>query len=180
MQFSPKTKLLTISILGITLFLALVWLNFVFLQDKLNQEKNTVVDSRVNIELNNRQKQNLSTLTKQLDQIQESSDALNQAVLDRKQALKFVEYVEGLAAQFGVEHDLKITEPSRKPTGTDKTYILEEKSFSLTLDGAVENLLNFLKTFEANSSYVLISNLSLQKGENNLANLSLAGVIPWH
>jgi Tfp pilus assembly protein PilO len=180
MRFSPKNSLIAWSVIGLIIIVALIWVDLLYLPHKIDQNNNQIIDSRVNIELNNRQKLNLANLTKQLEQIKTSSVQLDKAFFDRTQALKFVEYIEGLANQLGVEQDLKLTEPSRSPNASTTSFYLEEKSYSLSLTGKTENLLNFLKSFESNDAYVVISSLSLQETDKNNSSLSLTGIIPWH
>lgn len=179
-RLSQKNNLIIWSIIGTVLVSGLVWLNFAYLPTKLTQDKNKVLDSLVNIELNSRQKLNLSSLSKQLEQIQDSSAKLNKAFFDRTQALKLVEYIENLAVQYNVEQDLNLTEPSRNLTSGQKGFVLEEKALSLSLTGSIDGLLNFLKAFESNESYTLITLLELRQSEQNSYSLVIAGTVPWH
>jgi len=179
-RFSQKTNIIIWSIASIILLSGLLWLDFMYLPGKLTQDKNKVLDSQVNIELNNRQKLNLSTLSKQLEQIQDSSAKLNKTFFDRTQALKLVEYIENLAGQYNVEQDLNLTEPSRTPPSNQNGFGIEEKGFSLSLTGSIEGLLNFLKSFESNESYVLITSIELRQNEQDSYSLNLSGTVPWH
>ena len=180
MSLNSNKKLIIWSVIGVLILAILTWVNFFYLPKKLTQNKNKIVDSRVNIELNNQQKLNLSSLAKQLEQIQNSAPQLNQVFFDRTQALKFIEYVEGLSSQFGLEHDLNLKEPSRSTVTNSKVYSIEEGTFNLGLTGRPLNLLNFLKSFEANQSYVLITSLDLHQTNANDSSLVISGIIPWH
>ncbi|MFA6587773.1 MAG: hypothetical protein WCT08_01750 [Patescibacteria group bacterium] len=177
---TQRIKLIIWSVIGLVFILILVWLNLFFIPKKIESDKGKVSDSLINIELNYRQKQNISNLTKQLEQIQESSVELSNVFYDRTQPLKFVEYIEDLAKKNDLEQDINVTEPSRTAVAVNSTYTVEEKSFSLNLTGQTENILNFLKSFEENETYVLITNLEIRNNTNGTASFTISGLVPWH
>ena len=176
---TPKMALLVWSIGGALLLLVLGWVSIVFIPQKIYTVSSAIEDARVTIALNDLQRQNLSTLTTQYATIQEQSAKLSGAFLDRTQPLHFVEYVEKLASETKVEQAFTPSEPTRtRPAGN--IYHIDEKAFTLSVTGPTENVLLFLRKFEANPGYVITTTITLAEVESGNASLQLTGAIPWH
>lgn len=176
---SPTLTLLVWSIGGALLLAILGWISIIFIPQKIYAVSADIEDDRVTIALNDLQRQNLSTLTTQYAKIQEQSAKLNGAFLDRTQPLLFVEHIEKLAAETKVEQTFVPSEPTRVRPGGN-TFSIDEKAFTLSVTGPTENVLLFLRKFEADPSYVITTSVSLAEVEAGNTSLQLTGTIPWH
>ena len=181
MTTSPKKQLLVWGIGGSVLVLALAWVNFFPLRQKLTAQRTNILDARVAMELNVRQQQNLSALKQQVDQTLSNTQALNRAFFDRTKTLAFLEYVEGLAEKEKLTlTEPQVVEPARTSPDTATTFSIEEKPFSFNLTGPMPNLMRFLRAVETNEAYLLITTVDLQENLDGNNSLSIQGAIPWH
>lgn len=177
---SPKALLITWIAVGAAVAVLAAWFILVFFGGKLQASAKQIDDSLLTIELNERQTQNISSLQKQVADIQSSAAKLDSAFVNRTQALELVEYFEQQAAKYNLEQDFSPVEPLRNPPSSPAVFTVEEREFRLNVSGSVPNLLQFLRDIETKPTYVLISEFGLQRGAENAGTLTLSGIIPWH
>ncbi len=177
---SPKALLWVWVGAGVVVTGAFVWLILIFFGGKLSSNAATIEDALLTVELNRREAQNISTLQKQVAEIQSKAAKLDVAFASRTEALKLVEYFEQLAAKHNLEEDFSPVEPLRNPTTRPGVFTVEERDFSLNITGSTENVLAFLRDIEIQPAYMLVNTFSLQRASEESATLTLAGTIPWH
>lgn len=165
---------------GIVVTGIFVWLIIGFWGNKLSANAKTIDDALLTIELNRREAQNISTLQKQVAEIQSNAAKLDGAFVSRLEAIKLVEILEQLATKYNLEEDFKPVEPLRNPTLRGGTFLVEERNFQLSVTGATTNILQFLRDIEIKPAYLLINQFSIVQSEDKTATMTIDGTIPWH
>lgn len=182
MKSTPQQQLIMWIVVGAIIVLAGSWFAFFALRSQLQEKSAKILESRISIELNTRQKQNLSALKNQVDQILKNTETLNAAFFDRSKTFEFLQYIENLAEENTLElTEPQLTEPARTSPDNETTYSVEEKAFHIDLAGKVPNLMRFLRALETQPAYLLINTVDLRNNsQGSEASLSIEGVIPWH
>lgn len=163
MTISLKNKMY-LSI-GITTIVAIVvW--FLLIDPfiiKVKSLNNDIYDSRVALEIIQKEKTQTDILERDYKKIQEDTKKISQVFIFRERTLDFISLLENIASENQLSQEISLEELS-KPDEEIKKLTLQ-----LNLKGDFINLIKYINKIESTDYYIDINTLNFSRQDNNVS-----------
>ncbi|PLX28000.1 hypothetical protein C0583_02070 [Candidatus Parcubacteria bacterium] len=173
---SPKTKekttdpkqimLITVIIFLVALF-AFVYLLIIPQIEKIKEKRVTIANTKIEINKNTQEEENLSTQKSKLESIEDQLEQLDKVFINRNKELEFITTLEGVAAKNNVEQNIDL---KAFTNNTKEGYV--SIPLNITVSGNYYNVISYIQNIESLSYYFNITNLSLNTNSSQVESYS--------
>lgn len=170
----------SVIIMGLaTLLILLLCIPVIIFINKTNLE---IENSRIMIERQYLQRQQLREVVYSLESIRTSTANLNSYAIREGDELEFIQALENIATEHGVEQEINLITANQKVISTWEN----EVPISITLYGDYVGIINYLRQVESLPYYVQLKTLSLSKSQKRESGskaetlkAALSGQVSW-
>lgn len=163
MTISLKNKMY-LSI-GITTIVAIVvW--FLLIDPfiiKVKSLNNDIYDSRVALEIIQKEKTQTDILERDYKKIQEDTKKISQVFIFRERTLDFISLLENIASENQLSQEISLEELSKQDEEIKKLTL------QLNLKGDFINLIKYINKIESTDYYIDINTLNFSRQDNNVS-----------
>jgi Tfp pilus assembly protein PilO len=155
-QFTIKQKIFYNFLLFIFLSIIIIWLIIEPTLNKITDNKNNILNQKIELEKSINREKNINKIREKIETVEPELIKFNKIFINENRKLEFIMSMEKLASDYNITQKIELS-----PINNNKTKNYKKIPITITTQGDIKNVLDYLTAIESYDYYININKIEI-------------------